>query len=323
MLNVHERLIDAPADVVGALLDRLAGEDDPLWPTPTWPPVRFDRALAIGAAGGHGPIKYTVVEYEHGRRLRFRFDPSIGIRGYHELIVESRGEAKSVLRHLGSARLSGAMRIAWPLSIRWLHDALIEDLLDNAQLSATGRLAQPARWSAWVRLQRRFGWARATFSPVPPQATLVREAMERPELVDSWRIPLWTGMPTDPDVWAAAIFRRPPVWIGALMRLRNLLVGLIGIERGDQSSFDRIAHTNHEHLLGTDAGHLDFRASILVDSDAVTLTTVARTRNRRGRFYLAIVRLVHPAIVRGMLRNASRHLAYTAPSAAKRHASRV
>jgi hypothetical protein len=71
-------------------------------------------------------------------------------------------------------------------------------------------------------------------------------------------------------------------------------------------------------LLGTDAGHLDFRASILVKPEAVILTTVARAHNRRGRFYLAIVRIVHPAIVRSMLRNASRYLAQTAPAAAMR-----
>lgn len=312
MRNVHERSIDAPADVVGALLDRIAGEDDPLWPTPAWPPIRFDRALAAGATGGHGPIRYSVEEYEPGRRLRCRFDPAIGVDGFHELTVEPQHDGKSVLRHVISARLSGRMRLAWPLSIRWLHDALIEDLLDNAQLAATGRLAKRARWSAWVRLQRRIGWPKPAFSPVPAQATLVREAMDRPELVDSWRIPIWRGMPTDPDVWAAAIFRRPPKWVRALMLLRNQLVGLIGIERGDDSAFDAIARTDHEHLLGTNAGHLDFRASILVDSDAVILTTVARTRNRRGRCYLAIVRVVHPAIVRSMLRNASRHLALTA-----------
>jgi hypothetical protein len=62
----------------------------------------------------HGPLKYTVVEYEPGRRLRFRFDPAIGIGGYHELIVEPRGDDKSVLRHVGSARLTrpDAARVA-------------------------------------------------------------------------------------------------------------------------------------------------------------------------------------------------------------------
>jgi hypothetical protein len=312
MLNVHERPINAPVEVVGALLDRLASADDPLWPTPAWPPLHFDRPLAVGATGGHGPIKYSVEAYEPGRRVRCRFDPSLA-DGHHELTVEAREDGRCVMRHVISARMRGVMLLLWPLSIRWLHDALIEDLLDNAELAATGRLRKPAAWPAVVRWQHRLSWPKATFSPLPERATLARAAMEHPDLVDSWKIPVWSGMPADPGTWAAAIFHRPPGWVSALMRLRNRLAGLIGIERGDQHSFDPIARTDSEHLLGTDAGHLDFRASILVEPHAVILTTVARTHNRRGRVYLAIIRVVHPAIARGMLRDASRRLARTAP----------
>ena len=45
-------------------------------------------------------------------------------------------------------------------------------------------------------------------------------------------------------------------------------------------------------------GHLDFRASVLVERGAVTLPPVVRVRNRRGRLYLRVVRQVHPAVVR-------------------------
>ncbi len=61
--NVHERLLFAQAGEVGALLDTLAGGADALWPRSTWPPVEFDRPLAVGAVGGHGPVRYTVAAY--------------------------------------------------------------------------------------------------------------------------------------------------------------------------------------------------------------------------------------------------------------------
>ncbi len=35
------------------------------------------------------------------------------------------------------------MLIVWPLVIRFLHDALIEDLLDRAELEVTGHGGQP------------------------------------------------------------------------------------------------------------------------------------------------------------------------------------
>jgi Protein of unknown function (DUF2867) len=64
-------------------------------------------------------------------------------------------------------------------------------------------------------------------------------------------------------VWADAVFRDPPRWVVAPMGVRQALVGLVGIARGDSSSFDTVARREHEVLLGTDERHLDFRASVL------------------------------------------------------------
>src|SRR5688572_13903457 len=86
--NIQHRVIDAPATALGALLDRTAGPDDPVWPAPQWPPLSLDAGLTAGSAGGHGPIRYSVAAYEPGRRVRFTFDPAIGITGFHELVVE-------------------------------------------------------------------------------------------------------------------------------------------------------------------------------------------------------------------------------------------
>nr|WP_281188572.1 DUF2867 domain-containing protein [Micromonospora nigra] len=82
------------------------------------------------------------------------------------------------------------------------------------------------------------------------------------------------------------------------------------MERGDASAFDTISRTGREVLLGTDASHLTFRASVLVEPDpdgtTITVATLAATRSRAGRAYLAVVRLVHPLVVRATLRHAGR-----------------
>lgn len=49
--NVHERWLAAPAAMVGALLDSLAGPEDRLWPSQQWPAMWFDRPLGVGATG--------------------------------------------------------------------------------------------------------------------------------------------------------------------------------------------------------------------------------------------------------------------------------
>lgn len=93
--NVHERVLPASAC---ALIDTLSSSDDRLWPRATWPAQRFDRPLGVGAVGGHGPVRYDVVAYEPGRRVRFRFLGPAGFDGHHEYEAVPAG-AGCVLRH--------------------------------------------------------------------------------------------------------------------------------------------------------------------------------------------------------------------------------
>jgi hypothetical protein len=153
--NVHERLLrDVPRDRVGALVATLGGPDDELWPRSGWPPLRLDGPVATGVMGGHGPIRYTVEEYVAGRWARFRFDQPSGCSGFHEFTVHDRPDG-TLLRHTMSISLGGTARLTWPLAIRWMHDAVLEELLDNAERVTTGRVARPFRWSAYVGLLRR------------------------------------------------------------------------------------------------------------------------------------------------------------------------
>jgi hypothetical protein len=156
--NIHERWWPVDPEKVGPLLDSLASEDDRLWPVDDWPPMRFDRPLAVGATGGHGTMTYTVVDYTPGRMVTFELGPGLGLRGHHRFVVEPqlRGERSgTVVRHEASARVSGRMLWMWPLITRWVHDAVIEDALDRCHRELMGKPpARPARWSPWVRRLR-------------------------------------------------------------------------------------------------------------------------------------------------------------------------
>ena len=156
--NVHERLIPTPlppAAVGHRLIDNLAGREDALWPRERWPPMRLDRALGPGAAGGHGPIRYSVEDHEPGRSVRFRFTAPRGFVGTHGFDVEAVAPGTIRVRHTLEMRLRGGARLSWPLLFRPLHDALIEDALDRAE--AVCRSTQPAHvgWSWRVKLLRR------------------------------------------------------------------------------------------------------------------------------------------------------------------------
>jgi len=307
--NVHERALPAPAAEVGRLLDRIGAADDPLWPA-GWAPARFDRPLAVGADGGHGVVRYHVTGYQPGRSVELTFHPVTGLIGKHTLEVEDRGPHACVLRHRLDARPVGRMRLLWPAIVRVCHDTVLEHLLDNAERAVTGTVATPVRYPWRARLAVSLERPRPRAVPVPAAATLLAAAISRPDLADAFALPVSPSTTTDPQDWADAIFRDPPATVRALLRLRNRLVTPFGIERGDATAFDTISRTDREALLGTDAGHLSFRASVLVTTEpggaTVTVATLAATRTRAGRAYLAVVRLAHPWVVRAMLRHAAR-----------------
>jgi hypothetical protein len=169
--NVHRRRLAGAAGVrqVGGLLDALAGDHDRLWPRDHWPAMRFDRPLQVGARGGHGPVRYWVEHYEPGQRVRFRFERPRGFHGFHEFHLVTDPSGGGELVHVVGARLTGTARLSWPLVFRPLHDALIEQALDNAESAAGGRPASLA-WTAYVRGLRRL-FARPSTLPTRADAT--------------------------------------------------------------------------------------------------------------------------------------------------------
>ncbi|MFD7664038.1 DUF2867 domain-containing protein [Streptomyces sp. NPDC059788] len=301
--DVHARTVQAPAEKVGALLDRLAGDDDPLFPVPAWPAMRFDRPLGVGATGGHGFVRYRVTAYEPGRRVRFDFPGG----GHHAIEITPLGARSCRVTHVLEDRLAGRKLAAWLLALRWAHATVVEEVLDNAERAATGTVRAPVRRSRWVRLLNRLLWDRPTAVAVPPGARLARTAFARTDFTDAWQLPLPPGMPRDPAAWKGVLRGAFP-------------------EQGRATTAD-----GGELLLGRDARHLDFRASILIESPAagpgertvghdgrVTLSTVVRLHNTGGRLYFAVVRRVHPVLARATLRRTHRRLALAAPSAGER-----
>jgi hypothetical protein len=152
-INIHKRNIHKPIAEVGPLLNSLSSKNDQLWPHENWSPMKFDRDLIEGAMGGHGPIKYTVTKFKQGKMINFEFTEPLGFQGNHWFELKQIDEKKTEITHTINMNVSGPDIFFWPIVIRPLHNALIEDSFDKLQRKL-GIETQTSRWNPWVKFIR-------------------------------------------------------------------------------------------------------------------------------------------------------------------------
>lgn len=111
---------------------------------------------------------------------------------------------------------------------------------------------------------------------------------------------------TDPAALARQVFdvTRMSGTVRTLFALRQRLVRLIGITPAARDVFRVSEVCGSEALIAVDDRHLDFRAAVGSDGDQVRVVTRVRLHGWRGQLYFLPVRLLHPAIVRAMVRSA-------------------
>lgn len=147
-------------------------------------------------------------------------------------------------------------------------------------------------------------------------ASIAFDDIAEPDYADTIYVPIPLtdrAIPINPEWWAGRVFTvaSAPRWVVALIGLRQALVGLVGIEKGDQSVFevDRVA--NGEALIVEDAAHLDFRAGVRIDTDhrLLAITTVVKLHGWRGKLYWTVVRVFHGPVTRSMAEKAATNFA--------------
>lgn len=309
--NVHERIIEAPAEAFGPLLERIGGPDDVLWPSPEWSPMVLDGPPRVGSAGGHGVTRYHVTAYEPGRRIEFRFAPGDGLDGTHTLTVEPLGPSRSRLRHVIDGDADGPEALRWYTAVRFAHDAVVEALLDRAEIALGTGPARPARLSPAARLLRWASRARA-YETAVPDTELLATALPRVAWSDAYAVDCRPGLPDDPQAWTAAMFASPPLWVVPVLGLRQVLALLAGIELSRSVPPRPEGTTRDEVLFAIDRGSLDTRLSVLRDTDRVVVSTIGTPNDVRGAVFLALARHVHPFVVQALLTKAAATLARTA-----------
>jgi hypothetical protein len=250
-----------------------------------------------------------------------------GLEGTHSFEIEEIAPGTVKLRHIMELQLEGKARLSWPLAIRWLHDALLEDLLDQAEAHFTGRAPQTPRWSFWVRLLRRIMRRKRVEAVTVPKNTLIAEVFDRIDYGDAYRVRVPQDKGQDVAEVGRALSGVRLKWVGSLMWLRNQLVKPFGLETvsgkiqpeynnptfepGTRAGIFKVyRREGNEILMGDDDKHLNYRVSLLIQSEGqerwAVMSTVVHFNNWLGRLYFVPVRLFHrlivPAIIKQLVR---------------------
>ena len=138
---------------------------------------------------------------------------------------------------------------------------------------------------------------------VPP-SPMAERTLKRVDYADAYAVALPPGTPRDPEHVAELVFHRPPAWVLAAMGLRNAVVRPLGLKapRSTRRGFPMLDRDEREVLLGLDDRHLDFRVTVRVEGETAVLATRVQIHGALGRAYFAPVRIVHPYVVKTMMR---------------------
>lgn len=148
--NVHEREVPIAVEHLWQLVSELGTESDPLWPSDRWPRLRLSDGVSPDSRGGHGPVRYRVDGVEPEGWVRFRFEPETGFRGWHEFRVSPAATGSRLTHIFEIERPSTAVRLV----VVPLHDAVLEDLLDQLESVVAGRPVNRRPLSVPVRARR-------------------------------------------------------------------------------------------------------------------------------------------------------------------------
>lgn len=161
---------------------------------------------------------------------------------------------------------------------------------------------------------------------IPSQSLLDAKLVGSAYFWDSYKIPLGDKSMSMPTIFFG-IFGHSPLWLKAMLLLRNRTAALFGLDVPDASLILRPEQKDHyavgetigpwpifelqenELIVGRNNSHLDFRLSILKAPSEhghhVTVSTICNVHNIYGKLYLGVIAPFHKSGVKRLLANAA------------------
>ncbi|MDG9667742.1 DUF2867 domain-containing protein [Hahella sp. CR1] len=162
---------------------------------------------------------------------------------------------------------------------------------------------------------------RVSAVPIPTDDYLGQRAA-RPYFRDALAAPV-SNKSLTPGQLQNAIFTVMPLWVQALMALRNRIVGVLGFEVGrtftddrsvfpprdlqvgDAVAFMHVIHADASEVVSfTEDKHMQFYLSVSKQGEQVVVSTLVNLKTLTGRLYMAMIKPFHWLIARVVIHNA-------------------
>jgi hypothetical protein len=139
----------------------------------------------------------------------------------------------------------------------------------------------------------------------PPRNSMILKDFGTVDYCDSYRIIKSTG--DSAEQIAARLFNLPE-WVTGLMILRHWIVKPFGLKTEKEAKPDKIfpviVQNENEIIMGINDRHLNFRVSVLLNSEKsyIYATTLVHYNNGWGKVYFLLIRPFHKIIVRSVMK---------------------
>ena len=112
VINIHKREIQQSKAEIAKLFRTLSTDNDLMLATDKWPAMKLDKGLSVGSKGGHGPIRYSVADYQPEKSITFQFDLT-GFNGFHRFNINELEPNKTEISHIIDMKTTGLATLKW------------------------------------------------------------------------------------------------------------------------------------------------------------------------------------------------------------------
>jgi hypothetical protein len=137
----------------------------------------------------------------------------------------------------------------------------------------------------------------------PVLSELLTKHVPAYDYIETWALTMTPGDTTDFVEWAHAVFCDMPVLMRALFKLRHILVRPFGLKTKvpgqPYTGFPLLDENDGGIILWFEDKHLTLWVTIGMEAgERILLSTAVKMHNNFGRIYLAMIRLLHPLLIR-------------------------